>query len=326
MRYIPLGHSDVRVSQLGLGCMGMSEAYGAGNEAGSIETIHQALDRGINFLDTADLYGDGANEQLVGKALRGRRDQAILATKFGFVRDPKTGSLDVIRGEPAYVKRACDASLERLGTDHIDVYYLHRVDPHIPIEETVGAMAELIKVGKVRWLGLSEVSAATVKRAASVHPISALQSEYSLWSREIEAEVIPACRELGVTIVAYSPLARGLLTGHIRRESDLASDDFRRTVPRFQGENLVKNLALVRELEAIAREKNATTSQLALAWVTAQGEDVVALPGTKRRSYLQENLRAEEVTLDATDLARLEALGGSAGARYDEAALRQTNA
>jgi aryl-alcohol dehydrogenase-like predicted oxidoreductase len=254
VRYIPLGHSDVRVSQLGLGCMGMSEAYGAGNEAGSIETIHQALDRGINFLDTADLYGDGANEQLVGKALRGRREQAILATKFGFVRDPKTGSLDVIRGEPAYVKRACDASLERLGTDHIDVYYLHRVDPHIPIEETVGAMAELIKGGKVRWLGLSEVSAATLKRAASVHPISALQSEYSLWSREIEAEVIPACRELGVTIVAYSPLARGLLTGHIRRESDLASDDFRRTVPRFQGENLVKNLALVRELEAIARE------------------------------------------------------------------------
>ena len=320
-----LGQQGLTVSMLGLGCMGMSEFYGPLDDAESVATIHRAIDLGITFFDTADMYGPFTNERLVGRALRDRRAGVVIATKFGNVRG-EDGAFLGLNGSPDYVRASCDASLERLGVDYIDLYYQHRVDPKVEIEETVGAMAELIKGGKVRWLGLSEVSAATLKRAASVHPISALQSEYSLWSREIEAEVIPACRELGVTIVAYSPLARGLLTGHIRRESDLASDDFRRTVPRFQGENLVKNLALVRELEAIATEKNATTSQLALAWVTAQGEDVVALPGTKRRSYLQENLRAEEVRLDATDLARLEALGEPAGARYDEAALRQTNA
>ena len=326
MQQIILGHSTLRVSRIGLGCMGMSEFYGATDDTDSIATIHRALELGVNFLDTADMYGVGKNELLLQKALAGRRDQVVLATKFGFVRDPATGERHGISGKPAYVRQACDASLQRLGTDHIDLYYLHRVDPDTPIEETVGAMAELVKAGKVRSLGLSEASADTLRRASRVHPISALQSEYSLWSQDIEAEVIPACRELGITIVAYSPLGRGFLSGQIKRIEDFASDDFRRGLPRFQGENFQKNLALVQELEALAKEKGATASQLALAWVLAQGDDIVPIPGTKRRRYLEQNVQATEIVLTTADLKRINALAQPAGARYGAASLRIVNA
>lgn len=326
MQYVTLGHSTIRISRMGLGCMGMSEFYGATDDAESIATIHRALELGVNLIDTADIYGLGKNELLVGKALQGRREQAVLASKFGIVRDPANPQSRDFNGTPAYVKQSCDASLQRLGTDHIDLYYLHRVDPATPIEETVGAMAELVKAGKVRAIGLSEASAQTLKRAAAVHPINALQSEYSLWSQDIEAEVLPTCRALGITLVAYSPLGRGFLTGQIRRFEDFAPDDFRRSVPRFQGENFKKNLDLVRELETIAAEKGVTASQLALAWVLAQGQDIVPIPGTKRRAYLEQNIQAVEITLTADDLKRINALAQPSGTRYSEGMMRLLNA
>lgn len=325
MKQVPLGNSTIQVSRIGLGCMGMSEFYGETDDAESIATIHHAIDNGVYFLDTADMYGMGKNEELLARALAGRREQVVLATKFGFIRDPQARERRGINGKPAYVKQACEASLRRLKTDYIDLYYQHRVDPETPIEETVGAMAELVKEGKVRYLGLSEASAATLRRASAVHPISALQSEYSLWSRDIEDEVIPACRELGITLVAYSPLGRGFLTGQIKRFEDFAPDDFRRTSPRFQGENFQKNLDLVHELEAIAREKNVNASQLALAWVLSRGEDIVPIPGTKRRTYLDQNIQATEIVLSTEDLHRLNTLAHAAGSRYPEVGMRMLN-
>ncbi len=324
MKQVQLGQSSLSISRIGLGCMGMSQSYGPTNEAESIATIHRALELGINFLDTSDRYGAGKNEELLQKALIGRRDQVVLATKFGIGRDLEQEGKRV-SGKPEYVKRACDASLQRLSTDHIDLYYQHRVDPDTPIEDTVGAMADLVKAGKVRALGLSEASAQTLKRAARVHPISALESEYSLWSQEIEEEVIPTCRELGITIVAYSPLGRGFLSGQLRRFEDLAPDDFRRGLPRFQGENFQANLDLVKELEAIAHEKGVETSQLALAWILAQGDDIVPIPGTKRRTYLEQNVQATEIVLTPDDLKRINALTRPIGARYDERGMRSTN-
>ena len=317
MKYVALGHSSLSLSRIGLGCMGMSQSYGQADEAESIATIHRALELGINFLDTADRYGAGKNEELLQKALQGRRHQVVLATKFGFGRDLEQGGKQGINGKPDYVKRTCDASLQRLGTDYIDLYYQHRVDPNTPIEETVGAMADLVKAGKVRALGLSEASASTLRRASQIHPISALQSEYSLWSQDIEAEVIPMCRELEITIVPYSPLGRGFLSGQLRRFEDLAPDDFRRTLPRFQGENFQKNLALVDELTTIAHEKGVFASQLALAWVLAQGEDIVPIPGTKQRAYLEQNVSATDIVLTPSELKRIRTLLASpAGARY----------
>jgi aryl-alcohol dehydrogenase-like predicted oxidoreductase len=326
MKTVQLGRVGPQVSALGLGCMGMSEFYGPRSEDESIATIHYALDQGLNFLDTADMYGVGTNESLVGKALAGRRDQAVLATKFGVVRDPQSGAPLGLDGSPAYVRRACDASLQRLGTDYIDLYYLHRVDPNTPIEDTVGAMAELVKAGKVRYLGLSEVAAETLRRASAVHPIAAVQSEYSLWSQDIEETVLPACRELGVALVAYSPLGRGFLTGQIKSIDDLAADDYRRSSPRFQGENFGRNLELVSEIEAIAAAKGVKPAQLALAWVLAQGEDIVPIPGTKRRAYLAENIAALDIALSAAELERLSALSEPAGTRYDEGGMRRVNA
>jgi len=315
-----LGRDGLTVSAMGLGCMGMSEFYGHRDDEESIATIHRALDLGVTFLDTADIYGPFANEELVGRAIRGRRDEVILATKFGIVRteDPRYRG---VNGRPEYVRSACEASLRRLGIGTIDLYYQHRVDPKTPIEETVGAMARLVEEGKVRHLGLSEAGPATLRRACAVHPITALQSEYSLWTREPEEAVLPACRELGIGFVAYSPLGRGFLTGRIKRFEDLEPDDFRRFSPRFQGENFQKNLELVGHIEEVAAKKGCTPAQLALAWVLAQGEDIVPIPGTKRRGYLVENLGAVEVRLTKEDLARIGEIapqGAAAGPRYPE--------
>ena len=324
-----LGRSGLRVSALGLGCMGMSEFYGPRDEAESMATLQAALDAGIDFLDTADAYGPFTNEELVGRAIRGRREQVVLATKFGIVRSATDPSLRGISGRPQYVREACEASLRRLGVEVIDLYYQHRVDPQVPIEDTVGAMAGLVRQGKVRHLGLSEAGARTLRRAASVHPIAALQSEYSLWSRDVEDEILPACRELGIGFVAYSPLGRGFLTGRIRRFEDLAPDDWRRGSPRFQGENFERNLALVRRLEKIAAEKGWRASQLALAWVLSRGHDVVPIFGTKRRAYLAENLAASAIVLDEAVRRRIEEVappGAAAGDRYAAAMMRFVSA
>jgi len=316
-----LGGQGLRVSALGLGCMGMSEFYGPTDEAESIATIHRALDLGLNFFDTSDAYGPLKNEVLLGKAVRGRRDQVVIATKFGIVRTPGDPQSRAINGRPEYVKQACDGSLQRLGVDCIDLYYQHRVDSKVPIEETVGAMKELVTAGKVKYLGLSEAAPATIRRAHAVHPISALQSEYSLWSRDPEDAVLPAIRELNIGLVPYSPLGRGFLTGAIKRFEDLAPDDYRRNSPRFQGENFARNLALVDRIKEIAREKGCTPAQLALAWLLAQGPDVVPIPGTKRRDRLEDNLGALNVHLSINDLARIAEQaprGIAAGERYNE--------
>ncbi|MGA7747155.1 MAG: aldo/keto reductase [Candidatus Aquilonibacter sp.] len=315
-----VGKNGPKVGALGLGCMGMSEFYGAGDEAESIRTIHRALELGVTMLDTADMYGPFVNEELVGKAIKGRRDRAFLATKFGIVRDPSDPTRRGISGKADYVRSACDASLKRLGVDHIDLYYQHRVDASTPIEETVGAMADLIQAGKVRHLGLSEAGAANVRRAYAVHPIAALQNEWSLWSRDLEENgQLAAARELGVSIVAYSPLGRGFLTGAITSPDDFAPDDFRRSSPRFMGENFARNLDLVRHVEQLARQKGCTASQLALAWLLARGPDVIPIPGTKRVKYLEENVGALNVKLSDAELQEIEAIfpaGAASGARY----------
>ncbi len=327
MKKRQLGNQGLMVSELGLGCMGMSESYGNRDEQESIATIHRSLDLGVNFFDTADAYGLGHNEEFIGQAIRDRRDQMTLATKFGIVRG-KDGSFLDINGSPEYVRSACEASLRRLGVEVIDLYYQHRVDPNTPIEETVGAMADLVREGKVRFLGLSEAAPQTVRRAHAIHPITALQNEYSLWSRDVEKEILPTCRELGIGLVAFSPLGRGFLTSQIKNLDDLPEDDLRLRLPRFQGDNLQRNLELVQRIEVIAQEKACRPSELALAWVLAQGDDIVPIPGTKRRTFLEENLGALEVELTAHDLQHINEvapLGVAAGMRYPEPLMRMVN-
>jgi aryl-alcohol dehydrogenase-like predicted oxidoreductase len=327
MKNVPLGNSALSVSRMGLGCMGMSEFYGPTDEKESIRTIHRSLELGMNFLDTADIYGVGRNEELVGKAIRDRRDKVVLATKFGNVRG-EDGSWLGVSGKPEYVRSCCEKSLKRLGVDVIDLYYQHRVDPETPIEETVGAMAELAREGKVRYLGLSEAAPVTIRRACATHPIAALQTEYSLWTRDPEKEVIPTCRDLGVGFVSYSPLGRGIFGGRIKGPGDLSAEDHRLNHPRFTGENLERNLARVNRLEEIAAQKGCRPAQLALSWVLAQGEDIVPIPGTKRVDRLEENAGALDVVLTPQDVARLaEAFppGAAAGTRYPEWAMKALN-
>jgi aryl-alcohol dehydrogenase-like predicted oxidoreductase len=322
-----LGTQGLTVSALGLGCMGMSEFYGTRDDQESIATIHRAVGLGVTLLDTADMYGCGENERLVGRAIKGRRREVILATKFGNVRDERGNFLGV-NGAPEYVRRCCDASLRRLGVEEIDLYYQHRVDPQVPIEETVGAMSELVRAGKVHYLGLSEAAPATIRRAMKVHPLSALQTEYSLWTRDVEAEIRPVCRELGIGFVAYSPLGRGFLTGKFKKTEDLPPGDWRRNSPRFQGENFERNLKLVERIEALAMRKKCTAAQLALGWVLAQGEDVVPIPGTKRRNYLEENVAALNIELTPAELEQISATtppGTAAGARYPQASMQSVN-
>ncbi|MCA5919876.1 aldo/keto reductase [Pectobacterium brasiliense] len=329
MQQRKLGANGPQVSAIGLGCMGMSDFYStAQDEKESIATLHRALELGVTLLDTADMYGPHTNELLLGKAIKGKRDQVFLATKFGIIRDPANPNARGVCGKPDYIRRAVEGSLTRLGTDVIDLYYQHRIDPTVPIEETVGTLVELVQEGKIRYIGLSEASATTLERAHRVHPITALQSEYSLWTRDMEAEILPTCERLGIGFVPYSPLGRGFLTGAIRSPDDLAADDFRRTNPRFSGENFGKNLQLVEKINQLAQEKQVTPSQLALAWVLAQGEHIVPIPGTKRRRYLEENVGALDVTLTKEELAAIDAIfppDAAAGERYGKESMAALN-
>ncbi len=323
-----LGSQGLKASELGLGCMGMSDFYGERNEAESLNTLSRAAELGVTFWDTADMYGPHRNEELLGKAMKGKRDRITLATKFGVMRDPESGQHLGVSGKPDYVRSACEASLKRLDTEVIDLYYLHRVDPETPIEDTVGTMAELVREGKVRGIGLSEASAATIRKAHAIHPLSAVQSEYSLWTRDPEDDVLDTCGELGIAFVAYSPLGRGFLTGQIKKFEDLAADDYRRSSPRFQGENFEKNLQLVRKIEAMAKSKGCTASQLALAWVMAQEEYIFPIPGTKRIPFLEENIGSLKVELSESELIELELIapqGAAAGTRYPEGGMKAVN-